>query len=235
MKTSENKNSEQSDRGERDSNMKLNNEELLYKMPAVLVVLLLPSTRGNITMPLVKANRGLLVHTGYDPEGLISEKCDFFARLLCPEDIGLINTAIDYLTKNPFEEIDGLSFRIITTWKETLWVNCGCRLFTSNDGSCSYLICNWQVCNPKTLPLEIMRNCLKTLDRMTYQKKLDELTKREIEVLTYIGQGLTTKEIAPILYISVKTVETHIKSIEAKLDIHSINALTVFAITAGLY
>lgn len=60
-----------------------------------------------------------------------------------------------------------------------------------------------------------------------------ELTNREREVLTLIGDGLTNKSIARKLDISVKTVERHRTSMMAKLDAHSIVELVRAAIRHG--
>lgn len=60
------------------------------------------------------------------------------------------------------------------------------------------------------------------------------LTPREREVLQLIAEGKTTKEIASVLTVSVKTVETHRQQIMNKLDIHSVAELTKYAIREGL-
>jgi DNA-binding NarL/FixJ family response regulator len=63
---------------------------------------------------------------------------------------------------------------------------------------------------------------------------LEVLTPRQREVLKLIAEGNSTKQIALILKISVKTVETHRMLIANRLDIHDIPGLVVFAIKAGL-
>lgn len=60
------------------------------------------------------------------------------------------------------------------------------------------------------------------------------LTTREREVLQLLAEGLTSKEIAPRMGIAVSTVETYRRQIMTKLDVHSIAALTRYAIRHGL-
>ena len=47
------------------------------------------------------------------------------------------------------------------------------------------------------------------------------LSSREIEVLQHIATGLTNREIAARLYLSLYTVKAHARSIYDKLDAHS--------------
>jgi DNA-binding NarL/FixJ family response regulator len=60
------------------------------------------------------------------------------------------------------------------------------------------------------------------------------LSPREREVLQLMAEGLSTKQIAKTLYVSVKTVETHRRHIMHKLEIHSVAGLTKYAIREGL-
>ena len=59
--------------------------------------------------------------------------------------------------------------------------------------------------------------------------ELDQLTGREREVLRLIAQGYTYKEIARELYISVKTVESHVSSVLRKLQLSTRHQLTRWA------
>jgi DNA-binding NarL/FixJ family response regulator len=64
--------------------------------------------------------------------------------------------------------------------------------------------------------------------------RLDRLTPRQREVLQLIAEGHTTKAIAQILKISVKTVETHRAQLMERLDIHDVAGLVRYAIRIGL-
>jgi DNA-binding NarL/FixJ family response regulator len=63
---------------------------------------------------------------------------------------------------------------------------------------------------------------------------LNGLTTRQREILQLIAEGKAMKEIAGILDISIKTVETHRLRLMERLDIHDVPGLVRFAIRAGL-
>lgn len=62
----------------------------------------------------------------------------------------------------------------------------------------------------------------------------DPLTPREREVVQLVAEGKTTKEIASLLGISVKTADSHRSKIMEKLDIHEAAGLVRYAIRQGL-
>jgi len=62
----------------------------------------------------------------------------------------------------------------------------------------------------------------------------DVLTAREREVLQLMAEGKATKQIAALLHVSIKTVETHRRQIMEKLDLYSVAELTKYAIREGL-
>ena len=47
------------------------------------------------------------------------------------------------------------------------------------------------------------------------------LTRREAEVARLVAEGLTNREIADRLFLSVRTVETHVDRVLGKLDFHT--------------
>lgn len=66
------------------------------------------------------------------------------------------------------------------------------------------------------------------------QDNSDMLSEREKDVVISLVQGMSNKEIAEHLYISVNTVITHRRNIARKLQIHSSAGLTIYAIVNGL-
>ncbi|MBK8817344.1 MAG: response regulator transcription factor [Methylococcaceae bacterium] len=87
--------------------------------------------------------------------------------------------------------------------------------------------------SPLILPLVIQGFCQmekNSIDNISGVK----LSTRERELLKLIAEGNKNREIANILCLSVKTVETHRYNLMRKLDIHNIADLTVFASRAGV-
>jgi len=64
-------------------------------------------------------------------------------------------------------------------------------------------------------------------------KQVDELTDRELEVLSFIAKGLSNQEIAEKLVISRATVHSHVSKILAKLNLDSRTQAALFAIKEG--
>lgn len=65
------------------------------------------------------------------------------------------------------------------------------------------------------------------------QTSLDSLTQREKEVLKEITNGKSNKEIASALYITEKTVKTHVSNILSKLELQDRTQAALFAIRNG--
>jgi len=66
------------------------------------------------------------------------------------------------------------------------------------------------------------------------QLSADPLTSRERQVLQLVGEGKSSKEVATLLGISIKTAESHRSRLMQKLDIHETASLVRYAIRPGL-
>lgn len=67
------------------------------------------------------------------------------------------------------------------------------------------------------------------LGQPAFDPELDQLTSREREVLRLIARGYTYREVAKELFISVKTVESHVSSVLRKLQLSTRHQLTRWA------
>lgn len=65
--------------------------------------------------------------------------------------------------------------------------------------------------------------------RDSQQMPHDQLTEREKEVLLLIAKGYTNQEIADYLFITLKTVKTHVSNILAKLEVNDRTQATIYA------
>lgn len=64
--------------------------------------------------------------------------------------------------------------------------------------------------------------------------RLDTLSEREKEIVHCVAMGMTNKEIADTLCLSINTVTTHRRNITGKLQIHTPNGLTIYALVNNL-
>ena len=62
----------------------------------------------------------------------------------------------------------------------------------------------------------------------------NRLTPRELEIIQYLAEGKTSKEVSALLGISVKTTETHRSNIMRKLNFHSVSQLVMYAVRNNL-
>lgn len=72
----------------------------------------------------------------------------------------------------------------------------------------------------------------KMMERFTKKKEPvlhDDLTNRENEILLLIAQGNSNQEIADQLFITLKTVKTHVSNILAKLDVEDRTQAAIYA------
>jgi len=83
---------------------------------------------------------------------------------------------------------------------------------------------------PKLIPALNNRLVARDVDK----DKIDSLTKRELEVLIQVANGMFNKEIATSLNISERTVKNHLSNIFKKIDVSDRTQAAVFAIKNDL-
>jgi len=62
---------------------------------------------------------------------------------------------------------------------------------------------------------------------------IEPLSEREVEVLRLLAQGMTNKDIAQTLILSVRTIEAHLRNIYGKLGVHSRTEAALWAVEHG--
>lgn len=83
---------------------------------------------------------------------------------------------------------------------------------------------------PSLIPALNSRLVFRDIDK----EKIDSLTKRELEVLIQVANGMFNKEIATSLDISERTVKNHISNIFKKIEVNDRTQAAVFAIKNNL-
>jgi DNA-binding NarL/FixJ family response regulator len=88
--------------------------------------------------------------------------------------------------------------------------------------------------SPSVTRLVLDRMAQQPLPELAAQGKLDELTRREREVLGLIARGLSNREIAAELVVEESTVRTHVKRIQMKLGLRDRVQIVIFAYETGM-
>ena len=87
------------------------------------------------------------------------------------------------------------------------------------------------------LPPRIAASALTALarsDTVSSHDLVEPLTQREREVLALLAQGLTNKDIAQALFVSVRTVEAHLRNVYGKLSVRSRTEAALWAVEHGI-
>ena len=85
-----------------------------------------------------------------------------------------------------------------------------------------------------SISTKVIEEYLRRAGKTELVDPFERLTSREREVLQLIAEGRSTQEIAALLYVSGKTVETHRARLMEKLGIYTIAELTQYAIRKGI-
>ena len=175
--------------------------------------------RGGLTAALKR-----LPNVKVQPIELLSvEALHDCVRTQCPEML-IVNPAFgDYFDVAKFrEEISGKRIRIIAL--VTSFVDAS--LLGKYDESISIFD-----------DLDILSKKIAGLLNVASEEEVDNqdtLSQREKEIVICVVKGMTNKEIAEKLFLSIHTVITHRRNISKKLQIHSAAGLTIYAIVNKL-
>jgi DNA-binding NarL/FixJ family response regulator len=83
---------------------------------------------------------------------------------------------------------------------------------------------------PRSVIVSIARRVAAARDRQVDKPPIETLTRRELEVLRALVEGLSTPEICERLFITPNTLRTHVQNIMGKLHVHSKLEAVAFAL-----
>lgn len=78
--------------------------------------------------------------------------------------------------------------------------------------------------------IETLLRAISELNNNNSSRANNVLSSREIDIIRYIAKGMSSKQIADTLYISLNTVNTHRKNISTKIGIKTASGQTAYAI-----
>ena len=96
------------------------------------------------------------------------------------------------------------------------------------------VVCRGGVYLSPSVSKRLVEDYLQRVEKGEEHETYDTLTNRERDVLQLIAQGLTNREIADRLVLSVNTIQTHRLHIMEKLDLHNRAQLVQYAVRMGL-
>ncbi len=191
-----------------------NNEAIRIAIAETSVII-----RGGLTAALKR-----LPNVKVQPIELLSvEALNDCLRTQYPEMLIVNPTFGDYFDVNKFrEETAGKKIRLIAL--VTSFVDAS--LLSKYDESISIFD-----------DLDILSKKIHDLLNLVSEEEVDSqeaLSQREKEIVICVVKGMTNKEIAENLFLSIHTVITHRRNISKKLQIHSAAGLTIYAIVNKL-
>lgn len=184
-------------------------------MKHLTVVIISPSaivTEGlRVTLANIKGNSlNIITTTSADDVKMIT---DMKPSLIIADPISLDNTAISEIRENTTAHIAAVA-------ATTLPQSCAKKYDTVIS-----------LYEPATVMRHLLEKITAANDNPASQP---ELSNRERDIVKGIVKGMSNKEIADDINLSVNTVMTHRRNIARKLQIHSPAALTVYAIVRNL-
>ena len=192
-----------------------NNEAIRIAIAETSVII-----RGGLTAALKR-----LPNVKVQPIELLSvEALSDCLRTQCPEMLIVNPTFGDYFDVNKFrEETAGKKIRLIALVSSFV----DASLLTKYDESIS-IFDDLDILSKKIHGLLNLASGEEELDNQ------ETLSQREKEIVICVVKGMTNKEIAENLFLSIHTVITHRRNISKKLQIHSAAGLTIYAIVNKL-
>ncbi len=183
-------------------------------------------------------------------------------RIKIVDDAANGSSALEKIAKNPpdivlvdikMPEMDGIETtrRIVSQYPNirvlvlTTFENDGYVVQALKAGASGYLLKDSQpeaivsamlaiLSGERVMAQSVAEQFLNLMSGVSQKARYDGMTRREIEILRLLGQGLTNKQIAYRLKISEKTVRNHISNFYSKLGVGGRSQAVLYAVRKGL-
>lgn len=160
---------------------------------------------------------------------------NYLYQLVHPEDHTVPDNSVKHYQNFNGAEYGGVFRARHRNEKTYEWYVGWAKAFNRSDkGNVKELLCVDVNMSPQMNTDEQLIAALKENLKLKNRLLIKSLRNREIEVLQLICRGLSTKEIAAKLFLSVHTVNTHRKNIQHKLGTSNVAELVSLASEAGL-
>ena len=153
-------------------------------------------------------------------------------------DLNGIEATQRIMADNPEAKVIGLAMRSDKKFVQNM-LEAGAMGYLLKDCACEELVKAIETVRDGDIYLSrkiadtVVREYLQHLTKQSDMTSV-ALSSREVEVLTMIAEGCTTREIGGCLSLSTKTIESHRRNIMSKLRMNSIAQLTKYAIRKGI-
>ncbi|KAA3438247.1 LuxR C-terminal-related transcriptional regulator [Rufibacter hautae] len=204
-------------------------ERVIHEVPANIYI-------SDLQEGVVWCNKTNEETLGYTLEEIKSMGgLEYMQRIVHPEDLNIPGDSIAHYQEFTGAEFGGV-FRARHKEKEEYnWFIGWAKAFShEQDGQISEILCVDVDMSPRmntdTQLIAALQENLKHKNELL----IKSLSKREIEILSLVCKGRSSRSIADQLFLSVHTVNTHRRNIQARLGTSNVADLVVLAKEAGL-
>lgn len=204
-------------------------EKVVHEVPANIYV-------SDLEKGVVWCNRTNEETLGYSLEEILGMGgLEYFRTIVHPDDQNIPTDSIAHYKSFSGAEYGGVFRARHKNEEEYRWFIGWAKAFTQNrKGEVKELLCVDVDMSPRMNTEEQLITALRENLRQKNNLLIQSLRKREVEILTLVCQGLSTKEIAQQLFLSDHTVHTHRRNIQRKLGTANVAELVLLAREAGL-
>ncbi|RDV16915.1 LuxR family transcriptional regulator [Pontibacter diazotrophicus] len=160
---------------------------------------------------------------------------EYLYKIVHPDDHNIPDDSVDHYQHFDGAEFGGIFRAKHKEAKDYKWFMGWAKAYSKNqEGQVKELLCVDVDLSPQMNTDKQLAAALKENLKLKHKLLIKSLRQRELEVLTLVCKGFSTKEIAEKLFISINTVSTHRKNIQHKLGTNNVADLVSLAKEAGL-